>query len=201
VALARGIDDRVVHTRRAAPKSMGHSTTFSRDLRSRDEIQQALSGLADKAATRARRGGFCGRGVTLTVRYTNFQTITRASLLDLATDETDVIFGEAWRMFCEEVREGTPVRLVGVTLTRLVPEAQAGGIPSLFDPVDPSRGTTSRARRRQIDSAMDTIRGKFGGKAILRGRDIATEEIETASPAGNDGSNWVQKEDLPERPE
>ena len=49
------------------PKSIGHSTTFPKDLWKREEIDPQLLLLSEKVGRRARRYGYKGRKVTLTV--------------------------------------------------------------------------------------------------------------------------------------
>ncbi|MEY3033402.1 MAG: hypothetical protein RLZ86_24, partial [Actinomycetota bacterium] len=75
-ALARADDDREVTPHRPA-KSIGNEETFARDLVSADEIRSEVVRLADHVAGRLRRHGRSARTVTLKIRYSSFETITR----------------------------------------------------------------------------------------------------------------------------
>ena len=65
----------------AEPKSLSHNQTFGEDTRDRAQLGSTLSFLCQKAAKRLREAGLYARGVSLTLRYTDFKTITRSRTL------------------------------------------------------------------------------------------------------------------------
>jgi DNA polymerase-4 len=74
--IARGIDDRLVRPDRIR-KSIGAENTFSVDLFTFDAAQDALLPIVDKVWRHCEGTGARGRTVTLKVKYTDFQQVTR----------------------------------------------------------------------------------------------------------------------------
>ena len=116
--VARGIDNRPVEADRLR-KSVGAETTFGRDLTKWEEVAPALDAVFTKVWTACTRGGHAGRTVTVKVKYSDFQQITRrrsfaepiASLYDLQQVSLDLM-----RPCFPPPRS---VRLLGVTLSSL----------------------------------------------------------------------------------
>jgi DNA polymerase-4 len=75
--IARGIDHRPVRANRER-KSVGSESTFSADLREREDLEAALAPLIDKVWRDCETHGLAGRTVTLKVKFADFQQITRA---------------------------------------------------------------------------------------------------------------------------
>ena len=154
---ARGIDNRpvVVEGRR---RSVSNERTFARDLTEGEELQKHLLSLSDQVAARLRDLGLQGRVVGLKLRYHDFRTVTRRSTLERPTDLAPTIFRQARELLRATWHEGTPVRLLGISVSGLVevPVYQ----PGLFDD-DDSRWT-------RLSKALDYIRSRFGDAAIRR---------------------------------
>ena len=155
-ALARGVDDRVVTPDRQA-KSIGHEQTFEVNVTDPDEIRRVLLDQVEHVAQRLRKHAIQARGVSLKIRYGDFQTITRSSTLDTTTNSTADIWQAARSLF--DAWRFQPVRLIGVTAERL---SQGDDQPSLF--ADPAR-----ERQKQLDRVADQINEKFGNRTIKRG--------------------------------
>ena len=90
--LARGIDDRRVEPDREA-KSVSHETTFAKDIDDLEVLRAWALELTEQVARRLRRHKLLGRTVQLKVRFSDFQTITRATTLPRPTNVTE----EIWR--------------------------------------------------------------------------------------------------------
>jgi DNA polymerase-4 len=119
-ALAWGSDDRpVVSTSRE--RSVGGQHTFSRDVDDPVFVRRELLRLADRVASRMRDGGVQGRTVTLTVRFTDFTTITRSRTVPDATDVGQEIYGIAAELFAALGLQRARLRLVGVRVSQLCP--------------------------------------------------------------------------------
>jgi DNA polymerase-4 len=119
-ALANGHDDRGIVVDRVR-KSRGSVRTFAEDV---TDLQAIVSFLAEQ--TRAlcdglQRAGEKARTVTLTVRYADFTTITRACTLPRPTDRADDALPELERLLGRTDAGRTPVRLAGVTFSNFVP--------------------------------------------------------------------------------
>lgn len=164
IELARGIDDRPVHADHEA-KTIGHEQTFGEDLDDADEVRAVLMSHVEAVARRLRRHERLARGITLKIRYGNFETITRAATLDEPTSRTDLLWNAAQSVFDQWVsKEGfRPVRLIGFTATQLATPDSAS--PGLF-------GQQEEQRRSALDRATDAINERFGKAAITRGRSL-----------------------------
>ncbi len=159
--LCRGLDDRPVHGPREA-KSVGHEQTFREDLNDPAHVRAVMLGQSEDVARRLRRKGHRARGVTVKIRFGDFQTITRSAVLDAPTDLTAELYRAATALFDKWAdRQFRPVRLIGVSASPLTDAADEQ--PTLFP--DPQR-----EKQRQIEQALDTIKDRFGNRAAHRGQ-------------------------------
>ena len=157
--LARGQDTRRV-LRDEKLKSISKETTFDADTSNPDLLEGHLWRLAEQVADRAKAKALAGRTVTLKLKRSDFQIITRRHALPDATQIADRLFHAARDLFAATPRG--PLRLIGVGLSDLVPEAEADRTADLLDP--------AAARRAAAERATDAIRARFGAQAIIKGR-------------------------------
>ena len=156
--LANGIDERPVVTHEPA-KSIGSEETFLTDLDSKDVILRELLRLSDRTAERLRAKGLCGRTVGIKVRYANFQTLTRAKTLGAEIDTPPEIYGVAKALFERLDRAGQRIRLLGVTVSGLVPGPPKRQMFLL-------EGDPRQVRWEDASKAVDAIRRRFGREAV-----------------------------------
>src|SRR3984893_2289822 len=102
----------------AEPKSISHSHTFGSDTSQRTALESMLSGLCQKGAKRLRDAGLDTRTVTLRIRYTGFQTVTRSQTLPEPTHLDPVLLTTLRRLF-ERHWDRRPVRLIGIEFAAL----------------------------------------------------------------------------------
>jgi DNA polymerase IV len=157
---ARGMDDDPVHQGDPA-KSVGHEHTFDVDTSDRETIERTLLAMSDGVAGRLRSAGVRASTIAVKIRDSSFRTITRQRTLPEPTDMTDPIFRAAVELARPEVR-GIRVRLLGVTASNLGDREQLGLFPS------------EEPRRRAAIEAADTIRRRYGERAVTRGRLVGT---------------------------
>jgi DNA polymerase-4 len=139
-------------------KSVGNELTYSKDIIELDEIKNELLLLADTVGHRLRRKMFKGRTLQIKIKYNDFTIITRSKTFNQATDSTDFIYNEAFKLM--KINRGSkPIRLLGISLTNF--ESELGQQLNLFD--DSTTGETQK-----IDQMVDQVRDKFGYSAIHR---------------------------------
>jgi DNA polymerase-4 len=155
-ARARGIDPDPVAGGDPA-KSVGHEHTFDVDTSSREVVERTLLGMADGVAWRLRAAGLKAATITLKLRDSSFRTITRQTTLEVPTDLTEPIYDAAIELVRRELH-GQRIRLVGVTASNFRDREQLG----MFGEGDPRRQATAEA--------LDSIRRKYGSKAVTRAR-------------------------------
>jgi len=149
--MARGIDlsPVVPLCEEPAPKSIGHSTTLSRDISDKEILHRTLLQLSERVARRARRNHLCGRTVTLTLRYADFSTFSKRVRLDHFLHHGPEIYLAA-REILSSLRLYQAVRLIGVTLSGLTRDYLQ--LP-LF---------AEERKREEIARAMDAVNDRYG---------------------------------------
>ena len=148
--MGNGILDRSLESATRDPKSIGHSRTFPKDIWRREEIAPQLLRLSEMVGRRARRYGYKGRKVTLTVRYADFKTFTKQTTLDTYTNDTGEIYRTALSIL-DGIRLLKSIRLLGVSLSSFGNDGQL----ALFEKSD-------RREREALLKAMDAVNDKFG---------------------------------------
>jgi len=124
--LAFGEDSRPVQPNRER-KSIGCEETYARDLVDGHPIREEVDRLARHSADILERKKLLARTVTLKVRYSNFQTITRSVTREPATGSADEVAARALALLEKTEADRRPVRLLGVSLhgLRTIGEAEA----------------------------------------------------------------------------
>lgn len=177
---AKGIDRRSVEAR-GEPKSISRETTYQEDTTDLEMVRSTLLFLSEKCCFALRSSGLETGRVTVKIRYRNFVTRTKSRALPTPTDREQVIY----RVACEllqklpkretahrETRsclwDGTPVRLVGVSLSDLSPALRQG---ELFPGFAPEENDVSNdgAKMERLTRSVDYIRKRHGFSAISRG--------------------------------
>ncbi len=153
--LSRGIDRRVVTSDREA-KSIGHEQTFEVNLDDADEVRKILLDQVELVAARLRRHGLMACGVSLKIRFGDFETISRSATLPESTDSTQELWQAARALF--DAWKFQPVRLIGITAERL---SKGDGQLPMFEDAD-------RQKQKKLDAVADQINGKFGKRSIRR---------------------------------
>ena len=129
--IARGEDDRPVQPDRPR-KSIGSEDTFAEDLFELAPARAEVAALAARVWQSCRKRGLSGRTVTLKVKYADFRQISRSrSLVATFRCESELLeMAETLLRPLFPVQKG--VRLLGVTLSSLLPaEADGGASPWL----------------------------------------------------------------------
>lgn len=116
----RGIDDSPVKVDRDR-KSVGKESTFPEDLRTEEEVTQALRRLAFKVYDSLKRNQKHGKTVVLKIRYEDFDTQTRRRTFPNYIQDPEELFLVAMEIWEEEGSLKKGVRLLGITVTSLDP--------------------------------------------------------------------------------
>jgi DNA polymerase-4 len=169
--LANGVDDRKVTPEREA-KTVSAETTFDADIRDRAELEPILWRMAEKTAARLRKAELAGRGVTLKLKTADFRIITRARQLNEPTQLAKRLYETARDLLATEP-EGVAYRLIGVGAHDLTVGSEADH-GDLADPQTP--------RDAAVERAVEKLRGKFGGEAVIRGVGLGRGEPARAGP-------------------
>ena len=145
-------------------KGYGNSTTTAEDVISTEAAHQVILSLCETVAMRMRQDGKCGSCVSVHLRTNEFNHFSHQSLLHGATNITSELFEAACRIF-DEVWDGTtPLRQIGVQVTRLSSEPYQQY--DFFSGLSPMQ----YERKLRLDETVDALRDKFGEDIIRRAK-------------------------------
>ncbi len=125
--------------------SISNERTFREDVTDPASIEAVLCGLCERVCWRARKRHVKARTVTLKLRYSDFQTLTR-SHTTMATSSELELYPILKEMFAAARTRPLPIRLLGVQLSSLGVFEQ---LP-LFD------------RNERVGAVVDRLRERFG---------------------------------------
>lgn len=121
---ARGIDLRRVSAHRVR-KSVGGERTFSEDISSGPALRETLDNIIDIVWDSIERSEAKGRTVTLKMKYSDFQNVTRAQTVDHPVADKQEFARISRALLDELLPLPLPIRLMGLTLSKLEGESGA----------------------------------------------------------------------------
>lgn len=163
--VANGIDDRKVEPVRES-KSVGRETTFPQDISEQYLLETILFTLADDVCHTLRISGLKGKTVSIKIRYPDFRSITRAVTLEQYTSSFEPVFAAVQDLMQHNYKDGTAVRLIGVTVSNLKKDDQIVEQQDLF------QDTAAQNKQNELNKVMDRINGKYGGNTVHRARKL-----------------------------
>ena len=140
-----------------AAKSVSHEMTFDEDTSDPEVLERTLLAMSEGVSGRLRHAGIKAGTVTVKIRDSAFNTITRQRGLPEPSDMTEPIWQTALALARPEMR-GKRIRLLGVAASGFGSREQLG----LFE--------AGEERKRKVVEAADEIRERFGMRAITRAR-------------------------------
>ena len=143
----------------AARKSYSHSYTVPYDVTSADDAKQILLALTETLAARLRDDDAKAKCISLHITTDDFKRISRQKTLDRKTDITDEIYDTVCELTDEVWNRDMSARLLGVGASGIDDEEYDQ--ISLF-------GEEERKKQMLCDSAMDSIRKRYGNAAVKR---------------------------------
>ena len=148
----------------AENKGYGNSTTTARDVVTAEEAHQVLLSLCETVAMRLRRDGKCGSSVSIHLRTNEFRHFSHQKILHGATNITTELFEASCTLFDEAWDKVTPLRQLGVQVTRLSGEPYQQY--DLFSGMSPQQFE----KKLRLDETVDALRDKFGEDILRRGK-------------------------------
>ncbi len=184
---ANGIDDSKVEPVHPDAKGIGNSTTLAKDAKDLSTVHEVLLSLSDSVASRMRKASSMAYMVSVEVKYNTFVKNSHQTTLSSPTNTSDTIYQTACRLF-DELWDGTPVRLLGIRCSKLV----ALGEPVQMNLMDYNFSTNNATtplnttdvplpsineeKSKRLDSALDSIRKRYGSSAVVRGSMLKKNE-------------------------
>jgi DNA polymerase-4 len=114
---SRGIDDSPLITH-WEPKSISRETTFQEDVKNWQVIARTLAQLTKEVVADMQDSGYQAKTVTIKIRFSDFQTLTRAKTMADYTNSEEEIRKAAFACL-KRIDLNKRVRLIGVRATNL----------------------------------------------------------------------------------
>ncbi|MBT3885182.1 MAG: DNA polymerase IV [Rhodospirillaceae bacterium] len=159
--LSKGLDTRAVNPHGNA-KSVSAETTFSKNMKDAKALSSRLWPLCETVARRLKARDLAAKTVTLKLKTSGFQILTRSRSLAAPTQLAEVLFRQA-RQLLDKEADGRSFRLIGIGASGFA-ETESADMPDLLD-----RRVETYAK---VENAMNAVREKFGAPAIKKGRSL-----------------------------
>jgi len=150
----------------AEPKSISQNHTFGEDTADVAQMETMLSHLSQKACKRLREAGLSARTLTLTIRYTGFETHTRSKTMSEPVRLDADIFAVFFGQLREHRDVQRKVRLLGVALSGLSHGAEQ------LDLLEADR----REKLDKLTEATDRLRDKYGFGSVQFGGSLRRDD-------------------------
>jgi DNA polymerase IV len=146
-------------------KSMSHENTFDTDYTDIDFLNKELVRLTEKTCYGLREDEKMTGCVTVKIRYSDFETMSRQETVDY-TALDDVLIAKVKDLFNKSYQKGRPVRLLGVRFSQLIPFTMQ---MSLFE---------NNAGKLQLYKAVDNIKERYGSKMVSKAVTVKNKSTE-----------------------
>ncbi|MTI29619.1 DNA polymerase IV, partial [Xanthovirga aplysinae] len=124
--IARAIDERAVNPHRVR-KSIGVEHTFEHDLTNPNAMYQALEKIGESLFRRIEKANARGKTLTLKIKFSNFEQITRSKTEKRPIDQLGKIKVLAQKLLEEAEVQNTAIRLLGLSVSNLSEEKKLWG--------------------------------------------------------------------------
>ena len=155
---ANGIDEEPVEVEEEKSKGCGNSITLATDVIDTETAKQVLLALSETVASRLRQSNLSASCITIEIKYADFHKKSHQMTLPEVTNVTNDIYHAAYHLFLE-CWDHSPIRLLGVRASK-------------FDEKEFTQLSLFQAEKSEkltkLDSAIDSIRHKFGTDAVKR---------------------------------
>ncbi len=176
---ANGLDDSPVMKvdEESLIKSIGNSTTTPRDLVCDEDVKVTIYVLCESVCARMREHGFLCRTVQISIRDNELFRFERQAKLPRPSHVSNEIASAAMDIFRKNYTWPRPVRTLGVRCTDLISSKEPLQLSIFGD-------ETARQRLEALDTAVDSIRRRFGHFSIIRASVMADKPL-SINPKGD----------------
>jgi DNA polymerase-4 len=188
-AYAAGEDHREVVVDREV-KSVGHDQTFARSLAGLEEVSRQLRTHAAVVARALRDRGLVARTISVSVRYDDLTSVSRAQTLPFGVDDEEAIASIAQALVAS-VDLSQAVRLLGLYGSSFLERADNQMQLSFgFDAGSSHLSATETSREQQVDrtalrDVIDEIRKRFGRTSLGTANELKDDGLDIAVLRGS----------------
>lgn len=155
-------------------KSIGNATTTPRDLVTNEDVKIIFSVLAESVARRMRDLNLKGTTLSIYVRDKELNSFTRQCKISSPTNVSLEITDNAMKLFIDNYDWKLPIRSLGISMTDFD-----------YDEIiqfDLSKSVEKREKLEKIDTAVDTLKDRYGNFCIQRGMQLIDTELSHFNP-------------------
>ncbi len=151
-------------------KSVGHGTTTNKDLDTYADASAVIYFLSEMVASRMRRYNVIGKTVSLDLRNSNLEHLSRQKPMPSSNHVAKEIAGTAVQLLKANWHPDSdaPLRTITVAVSNI--EKCGGSVQEDFFAQDTQKS-------EKLENAMDVIRGKYGFGAIARANYFSADFI------------------------
>ena len=161
---ANGLGSDILTTSPAQAKTIGNSTTLSKDIDNLDDAKKILLNLSKKVASRLQKSKQLAGNLTVEIKYNTFISVSHQMTLNFPTFEADTIYQSSIDLFTS-LWNGDSIRLLGVRTSKLI-EENAPIQLNLFDIKLPD------TKELVLEKSLESIRKKYGKNIIKKGSSL-----------------------------
>lgn len=177
---ANGIDRREVDPNAIYDtKSIGNSMTFPIDLMEFSELENAIQKLSEKVAKRLDARNLAGHTVSIMIRDTDWHNSSRSKTVSNAIYKKEEI-AELAVALMKNNWDGSPVRLMGVTVSNVIDKKETAEQLSIFT-------FEKYVKEEPVLKIVEELQRKFGKDIITKGiKDVKKTTYESQTSFSKD---------------
>lgn len=145
-------------------KSISTERTFNRDTIDMKKLNETIFAMAENLAYQLRKGNKIAAGISVKIRYSDFNTYTKQVKIPY-TNADHIIIPTVMELFKKLYQRRILIRLIGVKITDIV----SGSYQiNLFE---------DTSQMLNLYNAMDAIRNRYGELSIMRATSMGAKSI------------------------
>lgn len=143
------------------PKSVGNGMTFKRDIYNIEDLKKGIIALSDCITFRMKKKKLKCSGISVSVKDTNFKTVSKQKILDFPTSSTQKIYNESLLIIPFIWDYKKPLRSLTITGIDMVEDLGEHQI-SLFEADE-----IFSKKHERLEETVDKLRRNFGKSSIV----------------------------------
>ena len=163
--MARGEDDRVVHTEHEDAKSYSTQETFNGDIADPAEIERIAKRMIDELMPKIREDGKRVKTMTVKIRYPGMEDTSAARSLDAATDLEAPFYPLVTPLLKTAWAKRRPLRLVSVRFSNV--EGKGAQLEMFTQPDE---------KKRRLAAVLDKLNERGRRTVVQHGHQLSPEE-------------------------
>ena len=154
-------------------KSIGNSTTTSRDLVDNNDVKTVFRVLCESIARRMREQNLKGKTISIWIRDTKLNSFTRQKKMKAYTDISTELLDNAMELFLNNYSWNSHIRSLGVSVCDFDFE---------YEQFDFSKSVEKRDKLEKIETTIDGLKRRFGNYCIVRACQLEDKELSGFNP-------------------